>query len=211
MLMTQERLFTDEELEAMGARTLDLLQASLEAGDVDTAKKLSRRMYNEFSAMHDLYRDWLTHLFSIVGRKYGDQVLAEALEETVTGFGRRLMSPRYAGKSTRRKVEILLAGLRGHLEPLEVEEDDEKITVTAVNCGSGARQIKEGLYEGPEGFLKIKDPQPMTFGRPDFPVYCAHCYFQNQFSVEPDGEPLFVTQPPENVGREPCRIYVYKK
>ena len=47
--MDKNKVFSQEELEAMGARTLDLLQESIEAGDKEMAKKLAQRMYNEFS------------------------------------------------------------------------------------------------------------------------------------------------------------------
>jgi len=167
-------------------------------------------MYTEFLAMHDLYRDWVTHLLTFVGERYGDDVLFEALKETVEGYTMRLKD-RYAGKSPRRKVEILLAGLRGHLHSFDIEEDDEKLTITPRPCGSGERLIRDGGYDPPRSFLKIRNPQPMTFDRPDFPVYCAHCYCQNSTPVELGGSPLFVTEPSEELGEKPCRVTIYKK
>lgn len=208
--MTEKRLCTREELDAMGARTLDLLTEAVDLGDKKTAINLGKRMYAEFQAMHDLYRDWLTHMFSIVGRKYGDQALADALEETVSRYTRRL-APRYQGKSARRRLEILVAGLRGHLEPMEIEEDDEKFTVNAVLCGSGGRQVRQGLYEEPDDLLKVKGPHEWTFDRTDFPVYCAHCYFQNQIPLEPGKAALFKTEPAEKIGEQPCKFHVYKE
>jgi hypothetical protein len=207
--MNDNRLFTDEELKALGQRTADLLQASIENGDTEEAIKLARRMYNEFSAMHDLYRDWVTHLLTIIGKRFGDEALGEALEETVGGYTRRLSS-RYEGKSVRRRIEILAAGLRGHLQPFDLEEDDEKITITPRPCGSGERLAKDGAYGPPCNFLKIKKPQPMTFGRSDFPVYCSHCYFQNILPTKPGGSPLFVTEPSPDLGDKPCHIHIYK-
>jgi hypothetical protein len=207
--MKAKELFSQEELEAMGARTLDLLLASIEDGDKGSAKGFSQRMYNEFSAMHDLYRDWVTDLLTFIGRRFGDGVLHDALKQSVEGFTSAL-SKRYAGKSARRKMEILAAGLRGHLFPFRVEEDEEKFIIMPEVCGSGERLIREGAYDPPRSFLKIKRPQPMTFDREDFPVYCAHCYFQNMVPAEPGGSPLFVTEPSEELGKKPCRIYVYK-
>jgi hypothetical protein len=166
-------------------------------------------MYAEFGAMHDLYRDWVTHLLTFIGRRFGDETLHAALEETVGAFTRRL-GQRYAGKGTKRKMEILAAGLRGHLQPFEVSEEADQIIITAPVCGSGGRLIKDGGYEPPDGFLKIEKPQPMTFNRPNFPVYCAHCYFQNVSPAEPGGDPLFITEPAEEVGDGPCRVRVPK-
>ncbi|MBW1803057.1 MAG: hypothetical protein JRJ85_20280 [Deltaproteobacteria bacterium] len=207
--MGKEREFTREKLKAMGERTLDLLKNAIEAGEMEKAGKLALRMYNEFSAMHDLYRDWLTDLFSYLGRRFGDEVLSESLEHTVSGFTKRLEN-RYADKSAARKLEILAAGLRGHLQPLEIEEDDEKFTIRLTPCGSGGRQVRDGLYDPPTDFLKIENPQPMTFDRPNFPVYCAHCFFQNITPIEPEGKPIFHVKPGEKIGEDPCSFFVYK-
>jgi len=208
--MSKERYFSDEELEAMGQRTLDLVLAAIEAGDQEAAKKLSQRMYGEFLSMHDLYRDWATDLLSFIGRRFGDEVLYEAFDETVRKGFTKLLAKRYSGKSPDRKLQLLAAGLRGHLGSLKITEDDEKFTITVDECPSGARQIKAGLYDRPDGFLRIEKSQDMTFGRPNFPVYCAHCYFQNQVADPVDGKPLFITELPEKVGLQPCRVYIYK-
>ncbi len=208
--MSNKKIFTEEELKVMGERTLDLIQSCIDAGDRQTAKALSQRMYNEFLAMHDLYRDWITHLLSFIGKRYGDETLYEALKETVGGYTSRL-GDRYADKPIQRKIEILVAGLRGHLQPFKIEEDDEKFTITPQPCGSGGRLIKEDAYGPPCNFLKIEKPQSMTFNRSGFPVYCAHCYFQNISPIEPQGPPLFITEPSQQPGEEPCHIYIYKK
>lgn len=207
--MSKERIFTQEDLEAMGERTLDLLQVSIDAGDKEKAKRLSQRMYSEFLGMHDLYRDWITDLLTFIGKRYGDGVLHEALKETVGGSTVRL-GKRYANKSTRHKIGMLVAGLRGHLQPLKVEEDDEKVTITGLPCGSGGRLVLDGAYGPPTNFLKVQKAQPMTFNRSNFPVYCCHCYFQNISPTEPGGEPLFITEPAEELGQEPCHMYFYK-
>jgi hypothetical protein len=207
--MGENRIFTDDELKQMGAKTLDALLASVAQGNLDAASGLAKRMYGEFQAMHDLYRDWLTHTLSIIGRRYGDGVLSEVLEETVSAYTRRL-SGRYAGKSARRKVEILAAGLRGHLQPLEIQEHDDHVSIAMPLCGSGGRLAREGAYDGPDGFLRIETPQPMTFGRADFPVYCAHCHFQNRAEAEPGGAPLFQTEPAQQVGEGACTLRIPK-
>jgi hypothetical protein len=207
--MGEDKLFNREELETMGKRTLDLLLEKLENGEINKAKTLTQQMYNEFLGMHDLYRDWLTHVFTFIGQHFGDDALREAMEETVAGYTLRL-GKRYAGKSKRRQIEMLLAGLRGHLQSFDIEEDNEKLTVTPNPCGSGGRLVNDGGYDPPCNFLKIKRPQPMTFNREDFPAYCAHCYFQNISPVEPGGKPLFKTEPSQDLGKTPCRITIYK-
>jgi len=208
--MIEEKVFTDQELKAMGERTLDLVLASIEVCDKETAKKLSQRMYNEFSSMHDLYRDWLTDVLSFIGRRFGDEVLYDVMEETVHKGFSKLLAKRYSGKEPHRKLQILATGLRGHLQSLKIEEDREKYTIIVDPCPSGGFQIKAGFYDRSDGFLRIKKAQPMTFNRPEFPVYCAHCCFQNMVIDEISGEPLFITEPGKNIGWDPCRVYIYK-
>ena len=105
---------------------------------------------------------------------------------------------------------MLATGLRGHLGALEIEEDDEKFTFTVHDCPSGGRQIAGGAYDRPDGFLRVKKAQPMTFDRPDFPVYCAHCSFQNRVTDGIGDQPLFTAEPAADPGRGPCRMYLYK-
>jgi hypothetical protein len=206
--VNSNKLFTTEELKEMGKTTLQLLEDTIDTSDEEKIKKLSRRMSREFLSMHDLYRDWITALLSFIGRRYGDQALKEALEESVNAFFAPI-SKRYVAKSKRQQLEMLVTGLRAHLCPMDIEEDEEKFTITSRPCGSAGRQILDGAYEPPKGFLKVKTPQAMTFGRADFPVYCCHCYFQNQ-PQETDSKPPFVVEPAEKLGKEPCRVYLYK-
>ncbi len=208
--MSSNRLFTDEELKDMGTRTLDVLQKAIEEGDQKTAGELAVRMYIEFYAMHDLYRDWLTHTFSIIGDRYGDDVLSEVLKETVEGYTNRI-SGYYEGKSLKQKIKIMMTGLRGHLQPVEIEEDDDKIVIKPSPCGSGGRQNSDGMYDGPNAFHKMKGPAPFTFGRAEFPTYCAHCHAQNLVSVFSSDEAVAETVPSEKLGEEPCISYIYKK
>lgn len=208
--MRGNRIFSNEELEAMGPRTLDVLLEAIRSGDGETASRLASRMYAEFSAMHDLYLDWLTHTLSLIGRELGDEFLSKILDEGVKGFTERYRN-RYEGKTLKRRIEILMAGLRGHLQPLKIDEDDEKFTITLDPCGSGGCQIKSGKYEGPNAFLKIKGPYSWTFNRVDFPVYCVHCFYQNRFPLVPGDDISFKVVPGDPPGHKPCKFYIYKK
>lgn len=203
------RATTDEELAQMGRRTLDVLQEKIAAGDRAAAAKLAERMHSEFQGMHDLYRDWVTDLLGFIGERFGDDVLAEALDKGVNRYTARFR-PRYQGKDARRRLQMLAAGLRGHLEAFEITEEPDEFVISMTTCGSGGRLVRDGGYEGPDAFAKIANPQPMSFGRADFPVYCAHCHYQNQAPVGPNGEPLMVTEPAQKLGVEPCIMRVRK-
>jgi hypothetical protein len=208
--MSGERIFRDAELESMGSCTLHVLLEAIKSGNQEKATTLASRMYAEFSAMHDLYRDWLTHTLSWIGIHFGEEALSKALEEGVKGFTDRYRN-RYEGKPLKRRIEILMAGLRGHLQPLKIEEDEEKFTISLDPCGSGGRQISSGMYEGPGAFLKIKGPYPWTFNRTDFPVYCAHCFYQNKFPLLPGNDISFEVVPGDPPGHTTCKFYIYKR
>lgn len=211
--MTAGKVFTDEELREMGVQTAELIQAAIDANDKEKAKKLTRRMYRESLAMHDLYRDWTAALLSFIGRRYGDEALQEALKESCAVW-LRPVAERYGRcdeeGNPRRKAELLAGGLRGHLMPLKVEEDEEKFIFQMQPCGSGGRLVLEGYYESPVNLLKIEKPQPMTCGQKDFPVYCAHGPVLSMLGIEWSGAPIFFEEPSAKVGEKPCKIYLYK-
>ncbi len=93
---------------------------------------------------------------------------------------------------------------------MKVKEDEEKFTFLMQPCGSGGRLILEGCYGPPRNFLKIKKAQPMTYGRKDFPVYCAHASSTLILPTEWGIAPAFVEILSEKLGEEPCQICLYK-
>lgn len=169
-------------------------------------------MYNEFLSQHDGYRNWVTALLSEIGRRYGDKDLDEIMTKTVEAWwvpNLSTMEDRSNGDLAA-KVKMFAAGLRGHLQPMSVEEDDEKIVIKMKPCGSGGRLVLEGKYEGPNGFLKVSQPQKMTYDRADFPVYCAHEAAMEQIDIEKNGRPFVVVEPSKDIGKEPCSFIIYK-
>ena len=207
--MSGNRLFTDEELRNMGQPNVDAITEAIDAGDLDRAKYLAQRMQRECLAMHDALIDWITGTLSYVGRRFGDEALYEALQEGCRSWIEPLTDV-FAQVDVRRRALIMAKVLRGHMLPHRVEEDDEKITFIPEPCPSGGRQILAGKYQPPRNFLKIKDAQPLSFGRKDFPVYCAHHLFEVLMPQEMVGYPLWITEPAENLGQEPCRLHLYK-
>ena len=207
----QERFFSDEELREMERRTVDRLTDAIEAGDTEKAKKLAKRMYNEFLSMHDLYRNWITATLSEVGQRYGDEDLEAIMVEGVRAWWKPIVDklPKEP-EAMPAKVKMFISGLHGHLQPLEITEDDEKIEIKLCPCGSGGRLIQEGKYEGPDAFMAIAKEQPLTYGRKDFPVYCAHEYAMEKVDIEENGRPFVVVEPAAKLGTERCRMIVYK-
>lgn len=209
--MTEARLFTRQELDELGTQTADLIRAAIDDDDKTRAKDLTLRMYEEFSAMHDALLRWVTALLSSIGRRYGDETLESVLRETCPAVvvDAAIQLAEIPQEDHRAKAELIVKGLRGHLSPMKIEEDDEKFTIEMQPCGSGGRLILDGYYDPPYSYLKLSKPQPMTFGQEDFPVYCTHCAVLGILSIEFDA-PLFFIDPSDRLGEKPCKIYLYK-
>jgi hypothetical protein len=207
--MNDKRVFTEEELKEMGTRTLDLVFEAIDAGDKDKAKKLAGRMLKEFNHLHDGYMIWVTGLLSYIYRNYGMDALEEAEKEAHTIEARTVFKP--SGKTDfRSRVEELASALRGHLQPIVIEEDDEKITLTMKPCGSGERIIQKGGYEPEIGLAKVKDPHPATWGMKDFPIYCVHCPVMEMLTFEGVGELGVVRLVSDPMVMGECHFAIYK-
>lgn len=203
-----ERILSRDEIAEMEKLTLDRVTEAIDKGDSEGAKRLARRMYNEFLGMHDLYRNWTTAMLSFVGRRFGDEVLKEAMDEGVKAWW--LPTLEKMPKELRARVKVFAAGLRGHLQPLHIEEDDEKIVIQLRPCGSGGRMALEGKYEGPNAFLTVKGKQFLTYGRETFPVYCTHEPVMERQDIDANGTPFVVVEPAHEIGKEYCSFIIYK-
>ncbi|MFH0844080.1 MAG: hypothetical protein V1930_01275 [Pseudomonadota bacterium] len=209
--MSDKRCLTAEELKKLGTPRSERALAAIEANDKETAKKEVQGMFNEFLSMHNILRDWIAALYTHIYRKEGDEALYEA-NHVACSFWLKDLIELYPKAEPRRKAQLLAAGFRGHLVPLKVEEDDEKFTITMLPCGSGGKLHTDGGYDPPRNLAKVDKPQPQTFQKGQFPIYCTHCAFQEIIPIEALGHPLFITDPPEadKIGIENCKVYIYK-
>jgi hypothetical protein len=208
-VMNEKRVFTDKELEEMGTRTLDLVLEAIDAGNKEKAKELAKRMYSEFNHLHDGYMTWTTALLGFIYRNYGIDVLEKAEREAHTIEANFVFKP--SGKTDfRSRVEGMAGGLRGHLQPISVAEDDEKVTITMKPCGSGERIIRMGGYEPEIGLTKVKEAHRITYGMNDFPVYCVHCPVMEMLDIERSGDFASVHIVSDPIGQEHCQFALYK-
>ena len=206
-MMKGKRIFTDKELEELGRRTLDLVLEAIDAGDKAKAKELAQRMYKEFNYLHDGYFTWVTGLQTYIYRKMGIDAVEEAERQAHTIESKIAFIP--SGETDlRARVENLLGGLRGHLQPITVAEDDEKVTITMEPCGSGERLIQKGGYD--VGLTKVKESHPITWGMKDFPIYCVHCPVMEALDIENTGDFVFCHHVSDPIGKEHCRFVFYK-
>jgi hypothetical protein len=208
-VMNKKRVFTDKELKEMGTRTLDLVLEAIDAGDKEKAKLLANRMYREFNHLHDGYMTWVTGLLTFIYKNYGIDVLEKAEREAHTIEANFVFKP--SGETDfRARVEAMVGGLRGHLQPITVAEDDEKVTITMKPCGSGERIIRMGGYEPKIGLAKVKESHRITYGMKDFPVYCVHCPVMEMLDIERSGDFGSVHIVSDPIGQEHCQFALYK-
>ena len=191
----------------MGKRTLDLVIEAIDAGDKEKAKELAQRMYKEFNHLHDGYFTWVTGLQTYIYEKLGVDALEEAERQAHTIESKIAFIP--SGETEFRAcVKNMVGGLRGHLQPITVAEDDEKVTITMEPCGSGERLIQMGGYE--KDWPGVKEAHNITWGMKDFPLYCVHCPVMEALDIENTGDFLFCHFASDPIGREHCQFVFYK-
>jgi len=205
--MGGNRIFTDEELRSMERRTLDVVKETIDTGDKAKSKELAQRMYEEFNFLHDGYMFWVTGLLTYIYEHYGiDEVeKAERFAHDIEG---KTVFKQPENMDFRTQIEFMAKGLRGHLQPLVIEEDDEKITITMKPCGSGERIMEKGGYEA--GLARVKDPHPITWGMKDFPIYCVHCPVMERLAVEGTGRLGTVRLVSDPMRHGFCHFAIYK-
>lgn len=202
------REFTDDELKEMGQLTVDLIKQAIDNGDLKKAKGLSKRMYQEFMFMHDLYRDWLTALMTYIYENHGEKALYESMRKAVSVYLAASLEL-HQKSNFRKRVEALVAGVRGHGQSFEITEDDEKVSMKGIRC-PGQLLLESGKYDSPCNFIMLQNPHDMTFQTKDFPVYCVHAPIQEQVAIDLIGEPVYVSNPPDKMAKEPCLCCIYK-
>ncbi len=206
--MAENRTFTEDELKTMQTRTLDLLQAAIDAGDKDLAKQLAQRMKEEFNFLHDGYMFWVAGLQTYIYNNHGIKELeaAERLSHTIemnTVFKSTGEKPDF-----RARVEFAAKAMHGHMQAMEIKEDDEKVVITMKPCGSGERIIEKGGYEA--GLATVKERHAITYGFENMPVYCVHCPAVELLVVEATGELDMVRLIKEDRKHGSCHFGFYK-
>lgn len=171
-----KRILTDEEIADYRKGFSELALEALEKGDLEKAKEICRREHETHNMNHDLFIKEITHLYSIIYDKLGEEASMDAVKE-VTAFS---ASPYLLNlRTTDIKGWItwctdMWKQHNPHPDTI-VEEDDEKI-IMRVQCGSGGMLVAEGMYEGPNGFHKFETPTTDTWMETGLPLYCAHCH-----------------------------------
>jgi hypothetical protein len=188
--------------------TRTLIEDAIDRGDGVEAKRLLALMAGDWERNKDYSINWITSLLSFIGRRLGEPAVEEALRD----FHDRYLTQRRAGTVTvdaRKRMEGIARGMKANGADVLLDEDDEKY-VLSFRCGSGGMLIDGGAYGPPRDYLTLRERGPRTFGRPELPVYCAHCSVNNEIvPIERNGVPATIEYPPERPG-ERCVHHVYK-
>ncbi len=189
------------------AAITERIAGAVRAASAGAAELLEERD-RQHREIHDRYIDIKAAFYSYVGKVFGDRRLEEILRHT--GERQRAGFERWEQMPVEDFVRASAHLLKSHMGNVQVREDAEKFTIEQDPCGSGGRLMRTGAYDGPNGLYRIQRPQPMTFFKPDFPSYCAHCAVWNHIQcIEWFGHPQWCIDHPETPA-SPCRIHIYK-
>ena len=186
----------------LGERWRELGRAigeALDAGDDERARAGATALHDEALAYHDRGMRRVEALLSWIGERFDTDALEEAYVLAMEG-------DLLGQAGFRERAEALMHFTRVHLQAFELAEDEEKLTFLCPVCPSGGRLLREG----PGDAHVIRGPRWLTWGRDELPVYCAHEPIMERASIEREGVPLFLVDPSDDLGRTPCRTYLYK-
>lgn len=201
---------SESEIRSMSVSAWELAKEAVVEGDVDMALERIDQAAGRVAGLQEYSVEWITSLLSFIGEELGEEAVERALRRNGDDFvrARRDGDVDWAGLPAEARAKVIARAMVANGGRCTVEEDDDKI-VLRFRCGSGGRLIDEGRY-GPDGYLTLDEPAPRTFGRGDFPVYCAHCAVNNEIQpVEWGGVPVTIEHPPREAGEE-CVHHVYR-
>lgn len=198
-----ERAFREEQ-----AGIAERITESVHARDAGRARALLRERDRQHQLIHDQFISIKAGFYSYIASTFGEERLAEILRHT--GERQRQGFARWEDMPVEDFARASVHLLKTHMGTVRVTEDAEKFTITQDPCGSGGRLMREGAYDGRDALYRIGRPQAMTFGKADFPSYCAHCaVWNNMQCIEWFGHPQWCIDHPSGPDA-PCCIHIYK-
>lgn len=213
--LDKNRVFTQEELDELSMDGLERVRASIKSGDTEKALADLDTLYNNLAFLHDCSTCWLSSLLSFIYRNYGFEALKLA-EMTAHRMEGSLQMPPPESDDFKTVVSHTIRMLSGHVnQPVQVEEDDEKVTITVSPCGSGSMTVARGWYDlGENGLAKVEEAGDITWELEGFPIYCVHCPVQEMLEVERTGYLKFAHEHELEVTKDikgtQCKYFIYK-
>jgi hypothetical protein len=210
------RVFSEKELQDFSKGFMELALEGINSGDMEKAKYWCHREADTHDEMHDVFVKTVAALLSFIYDKLGEEAAVYVLREVMA---KQLHTPELIAKRKKQglkdRVRELADIWRQHstIPGLTVEEDDEKFTIT-VKCGSGAKLIEKGAYQGPDGLRKLQKAGPHSWGEVNLPIYCGHCPQAHEIlPIETVGQGaqfwIHVSPFPKKPG-DTCKHLIYK-
>ncbi len=208
--MKDKEPLASEQLRESATRIEEQIGQAIDGGGFERAKELTGKLHRLAMASHDADYDAAAGLFSFIGRRFGDEVLKEAMDDWSLNMVKLLtVSHRQAGDA-RARMRIFAEQLKGHYRPIEITEDDEKFIAKMKPCGTGGRMVLEGKYGPPPGFHNVCKAQSMTYWREDFPVYCCHGPVMAIQALTSGYAPPVLEIAAEKICEDPCEFWLFK-
>lgn len=214
---TSGRVFTNDQLREMERPYMDLAIGALNNNDMVSAARWCRRFDETKYQVHDSAAIIISKILSYIASKHGENAAVSTLKHS-TAFGEELFfKPKQqmiAEKGIGAWVEFMVDFWRQHVSPIEVTEDDDKVTIHVKICGSGGRLLNLGYYDTPGGHHRLQKAGHHTGGRENQPIYCGHCTWLHE--THPvfhygKGAQLWVHAKPYSPEKnQPCIHYIYK-
>jgi hypothetical protein len=178
---------------------------------------------SEERLVHDIYGDWGWALLTVIGRRWGEEILGEVLRVTQQPW----LATRYERiqqMSAEEALQLAVEGMRGHFAgprrdgEVTVVEEPARYVMSFDACGSGGRMRRGDPVTGsgsrlepPYNFMNVEGAYPWTWNRKGVCAYCAHCAVALQIMpIEQMGYPMRMVEYPEDPS-EPCRWIIYKR
>ena len=202
----------DTDLERIERSPWDRLRFAIGVGDTNEALLALDALEGRWRSLQDYSVNWVAALLSFIGRELGEEAVERALREFGDGFvaERRGGVSKWWALPAEARARAIAEPMLANGATVQVTESDSEITLT-FRCGTGGRLIDDCRYDGPDGYLTLRDRGPMTFGRDELPVYCAHCSINNELQpIEVSGLPTTVEDPPRHPG-EACVHHVHRR
>ncbi len=205
---------------------LEALPRTEALAQLDTMKELWRHL-------HDSEVDYISGLFDLVIRRFGEPALGDMYENWVIGDWFATRYKRFDVSHVDWKdafpliVYLTFESMHGHLAgpgrlgDVTYEEYEDRVVFTFAPCGSGGRTVIGEPLDGtpprmepPYRFKVLEEEHPFAWNTKGVCTYCAHCcVLTEKMPMEHFGYPIRVVDPPlyPNDGKAVCKWTVYRE
>jgi hypothetical protein len=209
-----------------------LTDSVAETKDRASARADLDAMKDTWRHLHDSDVDFISGLFDVVIRRFGEAALGDMYENWVIGdwFAKRYkrfdVSHFDWDNAFPLIVYLTFESMHGHLAgpgrlgDITFESFDDRVVFTFAPCGSGGRTVVGEPLDGtpprmepPYRFKVLEEKHAFAWNTAGVCTYCAHCcILTEKMPIEAFGYPVRIVDPPlyPNNGDAVCRWTVYR-